>query len=177
MLQFRHTKINGLYLAVPEKKCDERGHFARVWCSEQAKRSGLSTEIKQCNISHNTKRGTIRGMHFQSHPFEEDKIVQCVKGFIYDVILDLRATEPTYNQWCSFELSADNRNVLYVPKGCAHGFQTLEDNSDVLYLMLNEYSPDHSFGVRYDSPLYAIDFPIKQNITISQRDLSFPVSK
>lgn len=128
--------------------------------------------IVQSNLSGNAKRGTLRGMHYQEAPFGEDKIVLCVKGSVYDVAVDLRRESATYLQWVSVGLSVRNHCALYIPKGCAHGFQTLEDASEVLYFMSESYSSDHTRGVRWDDPAFAIQWPIASPI-LSERDQSF----
>ena len=169
---FTETKIKGVYLIEPELITDERGFFARSFCKEEFQKHGLETDIVQCNISYNKKKGTLRGMHYQVPPFEEAKIVSCTKGSIYDVVVDLRRDSPTFRNWHAVELSADSYRMLYIPKGCAHGFQTLEDNCIVYYQMGEYYHPEYSRGIRWDDPAIGIVWPIPAGI-ISVKDQNY----
>ena len=153
---------------------DERGFFARSWCEEDFRTAGLVAVISQANISYNKRAGTIRGMHYQVAPHEERKLVRCVRGSIFDVVVDLRSESPTYCGWFGEELTADNRRTLYIPAGCAHGFQTLEDDTEVHYLMSGEYNPDTARGVRYDDPAFDIDWPLRVSL-ISGKDKAWPL--
>ena len=166
---FTETKIKGVYIIEPELLTDERGFFARSFCKEEFQKHGLETDIVQCNISYNKKKGTLRGMHYQIPPFEEAKIVSCTKGSIYDVVVDLRRDSPTYRYWHAEKLSADSYRMLYIPKGCAHGFQTLEDDTRVYYQMTEFFHPDCARGVRWDDPAIKIDWPIS-GIIVSKKD-------
>jgi dTDP-4-dehydrorhamnose 3,5-epimerase len=166
---FTETKIKGVYIIVPEFLTDERGFFARSFCKEEFQKFGLETDFVQCNISYNKKKGTLRGMHFQAPPFEEAKIVSCSKGAIYDVVADLRKESLTYLQWCAVELSAYSYRSLYIPKGCAHGFQTLEDGSVVYYQMSEYYHPESVQGLRWNDPVIGIMWPVPVSI-ISEKD-------
>ena len=166
------TKLQGAYIIDIEPHNDERGFFARSWCSSEFAQRGLSTTLSQCNISFNKKRGTLRGMHYQSHPYAEEKLVRCTKGAIYDVIVDLNKQSPTFLQWLSVELTEDNYRMLYVPKIFAHGFQALSDNSEVFYQISTPFKPDHSTGFIWNDPLIDIQWPI-ENPIISQRDSNF----
>lgn len=166
---FRKTKIEGLYIIEPEFRADERGYFGRIFCVEEFKNAGLDFNLVQASLSFSKKKGTIRGMHFQKEPKAEDKIVQCLKGAIFDVAVDLRPGSPTYRKWLAEELNEDNKKMFYIPKGFAHGFQTLTDNCEVLYLMSEFYSPEHVSGVRWDDPFLKIDWPTKDSI-MSEKD-------
>ena len=155
-----------------ERREDERGFFARSFCQDEFLKQGLKPVIAQCNVSWNRKRGTLRGMHFQAPPHEEAKVVRCTRGAIWDVIVDLRAGSPTRLRWHAAELSADNRLALYVPEGFAHGFQTLEDDSEVLYQMGESYHADLARGIAWNDPKLAITWPIADPI-LSDRDRTF----
>ncbi len=152
---------------------DERGFFARTWCAKEFAALNIDTKVSQCNLSYNKYKGTIRGMHHQLAPFQETKLVRCIRGSLVDVILDVSLDSPTYKQWVSVDLSAWNYRMVYVPKGFAHGFQTLEDNTEVLYMMSEFYHPELSCGYRWDDPAFNISWPIS-NPVISQRDNEFP---
>ncbi len=171
-MKFNSTPFEGVYTIEIERIFDERGFFARSFCQKEFIKFGLNPNIKQCNISFNRKKGTLRGMHFQNPPFEEDKVVSCSRGAIYDVILDLRKTSNTYKQWISFELNEENNVFLYIPSGFAHGFQTLVDNAQVLYQMSEFYQPDYAQGVRYNDPMFPIQWPLDISV-VSEKDLSY----
>ena len=170
---FTETKIRGAFIIEPELLTDFRGFFMRSFCKEEFEKHGLETSIVQCNISYNEKKGTLRGLHYQSPPYEEVKIVSCTKGAVYDVILDLRKNSKTYCQWVSIELTDVNYKMLYVPKGCAHGFQTLKDDTVVYYQMTEFFHPECANGVRWDDPAFGIHWPLGVKI-ISDRDERFP---
>ncbi len=155
---------------------DERGFFARSFCQNDFNEHGLKVNVAQCNVSFNKKKGTLRGMHFQLPPKAEAKLVRCTRGKIYDVVIDLRTGSPTYCQWEAVELSADNYRALYIPEEFAHGFQTLEDNSEVFYQMFEFYAPEYASGVRWDDPAFGITWPLPGPI-ISERDQSYPAYK
>ena len=148
---------------------DDRGFFARTWCRKEFEDQGLECELVQCSISHSMQKGTLRGMHFQAPPFQETKVVRCTQGAIYDVVLDLRPQSATFRDWIAVVLTAEIRNMIYVPKGCAHGFLTLKDDTEVFYQMSESYSPDSARGVRWDDPAFRIAWPEKVNM-ISDRD-------
>ncbi len=171
---FHETQIAGVYVIELEPREDERGSFSRLFCQEELSKLGIRFEIAQINHSFNKKKGTLRGMHFQKDPKAEDKIVQCLRGTIFDVAGDLRKDSSTYGRWISEDLSENNKKMLLIPKGCAHGFQTLSDNSEVLYLMSEFYSPEHASGVRWDDPLLNIKWPI-ENPILSEKDKSWPL--
>ena len=155
-----------------ERRSDERGFFARTWCQKEFRDHGLNSNLIQCSISLNSKKGTLRGMHYQTAPFAEAKVVRCTAGSIYDVILDLRRQSPTFKQWFGAELSATNRRSLYVAEGCAHGFVTMADDTEVLYQMSEFYHPESSHGVRWNDPAFQIDWP--QDVAIiSERDRTY----
>ncbi len=171
-MNFSDTPISGVWIITPDPVYDERGYFARSFCQKEFLDHGLVMDIVQCNMSFNKKKGTLRGMHFQSTPFEEKKLVSCIKGAIYDVVLDLRENSLTFCQYFSIELGEENCKILYVPEGCAHGFQTLNDNSVVYYQMSEFFHPEYSGGVRWNDPEFAIQWPIEQKI-LSDKDQSY----
>ncbi len=171
---FNETKFSGVYIIEPEKLEDERGFFARIWDNEIFEEKGLDSKILQSSISFNKKRGTLRGMHYQIKPFEESKLVRCTKGKIYDVIVDLRKDSKTFKNWFSVELSESNHKVLYIPKGFAHGFQTLENNSEVYYEMFQIFSPNHSRGFKWDDSSFSIKWPLEIMI-ISEKDKEYKI--
>lgn len=173
-MNFIQTGLQGVYIVEIEAVQDERGFFARSWCKEDFERYGLVAELTQCNISFNIKKGTLRGMHYQVAPYEEVKLVRCTAGAIYDVIVDLRPDSLTYKRWTAVELSAENHKMVYVPQGMAHGFQTLTDNAEVFYQMSADYRSEHSCGVRWDDPAFAIKWPFTVP-TICRRDQEFPL--
>jgi dTDP-4-dehydrorhamnose 3,5-epimerase len=171
-MRYTETTLPGVLLVDLERHEDERGFFARIWCREELAQRGLNSQLAQCSISANRKCGTLRGMHYQAEPHPEAKFVQCIRGAIYDVALDLRPTSPTYRKWFAAELTADNRRLLYVPEGCAHGFQTLSDDSDVLYFISTPFHADLSCGVRWDDPAFGIRWRLPVSV-ISLRDQSY----
>lgn len=173
-MNFIQTELQGAYIIEVEAMRDERGFFARSWCKEEFEKHGLVAELTQCNISFNNKKGTLRGMHYQVAPCEEVKLVRCTAGAIYDVIVDLRPGSSTYKRWTAIELNAENRRMVYVPQGMAHGFQSLTDNAEVFYQMAADYRPEHSSGVRWDDPAFAIKWPFAAP-TICRRDQEFPL--
>jgi dTDP-4-dehydrorhamnose 3,5-epimerase len=170
---FTATQLDDAWLIGLEPREDERGFFARIWCRQELAAQGLDTEIAQESLSFNRHRGTVRGLHFQRPPHEETKIVRCTRGGIFDVIVDLRPQSPNYLRWQGFELTDDNRNALYVPKGFAHGFQTLADNTEIVYQISEFYVPDSAAGYRYDDASFYIAWPLPVTV-ISERDLGWP---
>jgi dTDP-4-dehydrorhamnose 3,5-epimerase len=170
---FSRTKINGAFEITPEQHCDERGFFARTWCEKEFEANELNPKLVQCSISYNEKRGTLRGMHYQAAPHAEAKLVRCTKGAIYDVVLDLRPLSPSFNEWVAIVLSSENRKMVYVPEGCAHGFLTLEDRTEVHYQMSEFYYPELARGLRWDDPAFKIDWPAEVQV-ISERDRTYP---
>ena len=170
---FRETALNGAFVIEPERKEDERGFFARTWCAEEFALHGLNARLVQCSLSYNKKKGTLRGMHYQVKPFEETKLVRCTRGAIFDVIIDLRPGSATYTKYVAVSLSESNRHMLYIPEGMAHGFQTMEDNTEVFYQMSQVFHPESARGVRWDDSSFAIQWPPAERI-ISQRDQQYP---
>jgi dTDP-4-dehydrorhamnose 3,5-epimerase len=170
---FRETALRGAFIIEPERKEDNRGSFARIWCAEEFASHGLNPKFVQCNISYNKKKGTVRGMHYQAVPYEETKFVRCTTGAIYDVIIDLRPNSPTYAKHVAETLTAQNHHMLYIPEGFAHGFQTLEDHTEVSYQMSQYYASKYARGVRWNDPAFGIQWPDDVRI-ISDRDLHYP---
>ena len=173
-MKFIETSLADAYLIKPELLSDERGFFARSFCGDEFKKHGLRDRFVQCNISFNHSKNTVRGMHYQKKPHEEAKLVRCTMGAIYDVIVDIRPSSPTYKKWEAFELTADNRYMLYVPEGFAHGFQTLTDNSEVFYQMSEFFVPGVNTGFNWKDPEIAIDWPKADKIIISEKDRDLP---
>jgi dTDP-4-dehydrorhamnose 3,5-epimerase len=159
-LIFTETNLPGAYIIELRPSHDERGFFARSWCQREFAARGLKTEVRQCNISFNKQKGTLRGMHYQAKPHEEAKLVTCIRGAVHDVIIDLRSNSPTFKQWLGVELNHQDRRMLYIPEGFAHGFQTLEDNTEVFYYMFEFYHPESARGIRWDDPVFAITWPL-----------------
>ncbi len=171
-MRFLDTRLRGAFVVEAEPIADERGFFARLWCREEFRERGLDAGLSQISLSFNAKKGTLRGMHYQAAPHEEVKLIRCTRGAIYDVILDLRPSSPTYREWISEELSAENRRMLYVPKGFAHGFQTLRDDTEVLYQISEFYRPESARGVRWNDPAFGIQWPDPRPI-LSRKDESY----
>ncbi|MDD5016355.1 MAG: dTDP-4-dehydrorhamnose 3,5-epimerase, partial [Atribacterota bacterium] len=169
---FKETGLNGAYIIEIEQKKDERGFFARSFCEKEFAAHNLKLPIRQSNISYNKKIGTLRGIHYQIPPYEEVKLVSCIKGAIYDVIIDLRLDSSTYCKWVAVELKAQNFSLLYIPAGFAHGFQTLADDTIVFYQMSEFYSPESARGIRWDDPLFSINWPIS-SLIISDKDAGY----
>lgn len=172
-MKFHETILNGAYVIEPEPIEDHRGFFARAWCQREFADHGLSSEMVQCNISSNRHRGTLRGMHYQTPPHQEAKLVRCTSGAIYDVIIDLRPESHTFMQHLGVTLTAENRQMLYVPEGFAHGFITLEDSVEVFYQVSAFYAPGYERGLRYDDPTFEIQWPEKVEV-ISEKDATWP---
>jgi dTDP-4-dehydrorhamnose 3,5-epimerase len=172
-MKFLPTNIIGVFEVQPEPMQDERGFFARTWCQKEFSAKGLASGLVQCSISYNTKKGTLRGMHYQMAPFEETKLVRCTRGAICDVVLDLRLKSPTYKQWITAVLTAESRNMIYVPNGCAHGFLTLQDDTEVFYQMSEVFDTASARGVRWNDPAFGISWPDKVEV-ISERDRTYP---
>jgi dTDP-4-dehydrorhamnose 3,5-epimerase len=171
---FKETKLKGAFIIEPERVEDERGFFARTFCRNEFEAHGLNPHLVQCSVSFNMKKGTLRGMHYQASPHEETKLVRCTSGAIYDVMLDLRPTSPTFKQWVSVELTGENRRMVYIPEGVAHGFQTLEPDTEVFYQMGEFYHSESSRGVRWNDSSFVIQWPIAQPI-VSVRDQELPL--
>jgi dTDP-4-dehydrorhamnose 3,5-epimerase len=169
LMLFTETKLKGSFIIEIEKLEDERGFFARSWDRKEFEIRGLNPNLVQCNISFNSKKGILRGMHFQNEPFEETKLVRCTKGKIFDVIVDLRNNSPSKNDWFGIELSELNHKMLYIPEGFAHGFQTLEENSEIFYQMSQEFMEKYATGIKWDSKDFKISWPILPPI-LSKKD-------
>ena len=171
---FSETELPGAYTIDVDPRRDERGFFARAWCAEEFSQHDLVTRVAQANVSYNVRRGTLRGMHYQLPPHAEVKIVRCTRGAIYDVIVDLRPASPTYRRWIGVELTADNRRMLYVPEGFAHGFQTLEDDTEAFYQVSEFYAPGAERGLRWDDPAFGIEWPLPESPILSDKDRAWP---
>jgi dTDP-4-dehydrorhamnose 3,5-epimerase len=172
-MTFYETKLSGVFEIHLQPQPDERGFFARTWCQKEFESHGLNSQLVQCSVSFNTRKGTLRGMHHQAAPYPEAKLVRCTQGAIYDVVVDLRPQSPTFKDWIAVVLTAENRNMVYVPEGCAHGFLTLKDQSEIFYQMSEFYHPESARGVRWDDPAFRIDWPEKVEM-ISERDRTYP---
>jgi dTDP-4-dehydrorhamnose 3,5-epimerase len=170
---FRPLEIPGVFAIEAERQTDTRGFFAKTWSAEQFRAQGLNPALAEASVSHNPKAGTLRGLHFQTEPHEEAKLVRCTQGAIFDVAVDLRPSSPTFKRYAALELTAENRLALYVPEGCAHGFLTLTEHCEVLYLISQTYAPEHSAGVRWDDPAFAIAWPHPPTL-MSTRDRNYP---
>ncbi len=177
-MRFEELVLRGAFLIDAERREDNRGYFARAWCRTEAEERGLCTAWVQTNVSFNHRRGTLRGLHFQYSPYQEVKLVQCIAGAIFDVLVDLRQGSPTFRQWFGAELTGDNLKLLYIPKGFAHGYLTLTDGARVMYQVSEYYQPEHQGGYRYDDPAFAIKWPtVAMELTLSERDTALPTWK
>ncbi|MFV9503996.1 MAG: dTDP-4-dehydrorhamnose 3,5-epimerase [Oscillochloridaceae bacterium umkhey_bin13] len=172
-MNFIETKIPGAYIIELKPFVDERGAFMRSWCANEFAANGLAAQMVQANISSNRLRGTLRGMHYQHAPHAEAKLVRCTRGAVYDVALDLRPESPTYRQWTAVELDADTPRLFYIPEGCAHGFMTLADDTELMYQVSAFYAPGNEGGVRYDDPAFGIEWPLAVSV-ISAKDQNWP---
>ncbi len=172
-MKFIPLTVCGAYVVKSEPFCDERGSFARQFCKREFASVGIDFQIKQCNISRNTRKGVLRGMHYQKEPYPEVKLVSCPEGRVYDVILDLRKDSPSYLKWEAVELSEDNGKSVYIPSGVAHGFQTLEDNSAVFYQLGEFFMPEYYAGVRWNDPAFGIVWPECENRILNKRDSEY----
>ncbi|MEE2714403.1 MAG: dTDP-4-dehydrorhamnose 3,5-epimerase [Verrucomicrobiota bacterium] len=170
---YQKTIIEGAWLVELNRLGDDRGFFARAWCREEFENRGITVDLRQANMSFSAKAGTLRGMHFQRGEDAEMKLVRCVRGAIFDVVLDLRKGSPTFGRWEGVELTAENRRMLVVPEGCAHGFQTLVGDSEVFYLVSAAYAPESEGGVRWDDPAFGIKWPLPVS-EISAKDAAHP---
>ncbi len=166
---FKETNLKGAFIIEIEKKVDNRGFFARTWCRKEFEAYDLNLQLFQANVSFSKRKGTLRGMHYQVAPYEESKLVRCTSGAIFDVIIDLRPDSPTYRQWLGMELTSENYKMLFVPKNFAHGFQTLKDNTEVIYQVSQFYSPESERGIRYNDPTFGIKWPIDAQV-VSDKD-------
>jgi len=174
-LLFEATPLAGAFVIHPERREDARGHFVRTFCENEFAEHGLSTAFVQANAAWNTRRGIVRGMHRQVSPHEEVKVVRCTQGSVFDAIVDVRENSPTRHQWFGLNLSAENGLQLYVPEGFAHGYQVLEDNSELVYLVSAHYAPGAESGLRWNDPKVGIVWPINDNIDISDKDAEWPL--
>ena len=171
---FTDTDVKDAFVTDLEMIEDERGFFARAWCAREFSDHGLENRIAQCNTSSNKRRGTIRGMHLQKPPHEQVKMIRCIRGALYDVIIDLRADLPIYKRWFGVELTQENRKMLYVPSGFAHGFQTMSDDTEAFYMVSEFYTPGAEAGARWDDPTFSIEWPLGSPTEISEKDASWP---
>lgn len=168
------TLLPGVFVIEPEKFEDERGFFARSWSEQELTALGVEGHFVEGNLSCNKKAGTLRGMHYQTAPFGQAKLVRCIRGAIYDVAVDLRPASATYRQWVGVELSAENRSMLYLPGECGHGFQTLTDDTEVVYMVSGTYEPASSSGFRWDDPAFGVQWPHVEERTVIKRDQEYP---
>jgi dTDP-4-dehydrorhamnose 3,5-epimerase len=173
-ITFTETKLRGAFVIEPEIFADERGFFARSYSEDEFEAHGIKLRMAECHISFNKKRYTVRGMHFQRDPFAQAKLVRCTQGAIFDVIVDLRPGSPTFKQWIGEELTAANHRMLYVPTGFAHGYQTLENDTEMFYQVSQFYTPSSLGGVRWNDPAFAIRWPARDGVTLNERDQSYP---
>lgn len=172
-MKFTETRLQGAFVVDLKKMEDERGFFARAFCRDEFKQHGMVPDVVQANMSWNQVGGTVRGMHYQHHPYQETKFIRCTRGAIFDVIIDLRKDSPTSGQWVGVELTADNRSALFVPRDFAHGFITLTDDTEVLYLVSQSYQPGSEGGIRWNDPRFGIDWPTEP-VCISEKDANWP---
>jgi dTDP-4-dehydrorhamnose 3,5-epimerase len=172
-MTFRETKLPGVFEIHLEPNADRRGFFARSWCQSEFENHGLNAKLVQCSVSYNSRKGTLRGIHYQAAPNSETKLVRCTMGAIYDVVVDLRPQSPTFKNWIAVVLTAANRHMLYIPEGCGHGFLTLEDETEVYYQMSEFYHPESARGVRWNDPAFQIVWPAEVEV-ISERDRTYP---
>lgn len=172
-MKFAETPLSGCYVIDLEQIGDDRGFFARSWCSKEFEAVGLGPRICQANVSYNNARGTLRGLHYQLAPHAEAKLVRCTRGAIFDVAVDLRVESPTFRQWFGVELSSENWRMLYIPEGFGHGFQALENDTEIYYLVSEFYTPEAERGARYDDPAFGIEWPTEVTAT-SEKDANWP---
>jgi dTDP-4-dehydrorhamnose 3,5-epimerase len=170
---FNKTTLSGVLEIDIKPNVDDRGFFARTWCQREFEEHGLNSKLAQCSISFNERKGTLRGVHYQADPYPEAKLVRCTEGAIYELVVDLRPHSSTYKKWISLTLDAKKHNMVYVPEGCAHGFLTLADKTEVLYQISEFYHPDLGRGIRWNDPAFQFVWPQKIEV-ISERDRSFP---
>ena len=172
-LLFTHGSVQGAFVINLERRLDDRGYFSRLWCVDELQSEGLLGRIAQINTGVSWRKGTLRGMHFQTAPHQEVKVVRCVRGAVFDVVVDLRPDSSTYRGWMGVELTAENSKLMYVPEGCAHGYQTLADDTELIYLTSTPYAQGSANGVRFDDPTFAIEWPAPVTV-ISHQDRTWP---
>jgi len=168
------TSVEGAFLIEPEAIEDDRGYFMRAFCARELQELGIKFPVAQANLAGSLHKGTLRGMHYQMEPYEEGKLIRCIKGSIFDVVLDIRADSESYGKWYGAELTSSNHHMLFVPPGCAHGYLTLEANTEVYYLVSEYYSPGAEQGIRWNDPQFQIDWPIKNDLVMSDKDQVWP---
>ncbi len=173
-MNFLETQIKGAFILEPEKREDPRGTFVRTWCKKEGVAQGLNTNFVQFNVSQTKKKGTIRGLHYQVEPHAEAKLIRCMKGKLFDVIVDVRPNSPTYRKWVGIELRENDFKSLYIPEGLAHGFQTLEDDTEVFYPVTTFYDPESERGIRWNDPFFDIAWPLSADSIISDKDQRWP---
>jgi dTDP-4-dehydrorhamnose 3,5-epimerase len=171
---YHYTPISGVFLIESERREDARGWFSRTFCAEEFSDMGMKTSFVQCSTSFNEMRGTLRGLHYQTVPYVETKLVRCVRGAIFDVVVDIRPESSTFGKWVAAELSSDDGTMFYIPEGCAHGFQTLMPNTEIFYQISTPYREEHSAGIRWNDPSLKIDWPIANPI-LSLKDSELPI--
>jgi len=176
LMRFTETKVIGAWVIDPTPHEDARGRFMRAWCAREFSDHGIEFSPVQANLGYSPRKGTIRGMHYQEAPALEAKLVRCTRGAIFDVVLDLRAGSPTFGEWYGVELSAENARMLYIPEYCAHGYQTLEDETEMYYMASAVYNPGAVCGVRFDDPVFSVQWPLSATV-VSQQDLNWPLTK
>lgn len=173
-MRFAETKIDGVWIIDPERREDDRGYFFRAWCSRELAEHGIEFLPVQANMGFSVRKGTLRGMHFQAEPAPEAKLVRCTRGSMFDVALDLRSGSSTYGKWVGAELTAENGRMLFLPAGCGHGYQTLEDRTEMHYMTSQIYTPATAFGARFDDPAFGIQWPLDP-VAVSQQDRNWPL--
>lgn len=170
---FKETELEGAFVIEFQPMFDNRGLFARAWCQKEFEDHGLISDFVQANVTFSHKRGTLRGLHYQIEPHEEVKLVRCTRGAIFDVIIDLRPGSSTYGRWIATDLCAENRRMIYIPAGFAHGYQILEDDTEVYYQVGQFYAPRYERGIRWDDPAFGINWPISDPLILSDKDKSW----
>lgn len=173
-MKFSKTEINDVYIINIDIKNDERGYFVRTYCKKEFAKRDISMNMKQANMAYNKNKYTLRGLHYQKAPYSEKKLIRCVRGCLWDVIIDLRPESSTFRQWMGLELRDDIPVMLYVPDGCAHGYQTITDDTEVLYMVSEFYSPEFERGIRFNDPAFNISWKSTDNIVISDKDKNWP---
>ena len=172
-MEFTATQLPGVLILELDRKCDQRGFFARTWCKSEFAEHEIDVPFVQCSTSFNILKGTLRGMHYQADPFAMERLVRVTAGAIFDVVIDLRPESPAFTRWVGVELNSDNRRSLWIPKGCAHGFQTLVNDTEVFYQLTQFHHPESERGARWDDPCFDIEWPACEQRTIAARDLAF----